>query len=134
MIPITAPMRTILDARPRREGLVFGGRNGRPFNSWGAEKLALDARISAAGVQLEQWTPHDLRRSVATHMAELGVLPHIIEAVLNHVSGHKRGVAGIYNRADYTREKRTALTLWAEHLLAIVEAHEPKVLAFQAPA
>jgi hypothetical protein len=42
---------------------------------------------------------HDIRRSVATRMAGLGVLPHIIEAVLNHVSGHKSGVAGIYNRA-----------------------------------
>jgi hypothetical protein len=49
-------------------------------------------------------------------MAELGVQPHIIEAVLNHVSGHKGGVAGIYNRAKYSDEMRTALQRWADHL------------------
>ena len=42
------------------------------------------------------WTVHDLRRTCATGMADLGVLPHVIEAVLNHVSGHKSGVAGVY--------------------------------------
>jgi hypothetical protein len=54
-------------------------------------------------------------------MAELGVQPHIVEAVLNHVSGHKGGVAGIYNRATYDKEKRGALNLWAEHVTAVVE-------------
>jgi hypothetical protein len=49
-------------------------------------------------------------------MAELGVLPHIIEQVLNHVSGHKSGVAGIYNRARYTDEMRAALQRWADHV------------------
>ena len=53
-------------------------------------------------------------------MAEIGILPHIIEAVLNHVSGHKGGVAGIYNRATYEKDKRDALLLWAEHLGSIV--------------
>jgi hypothetical protein len=63
-----------------------------------------------------------LRRSAATHMAGLiGVQPHIIKAVLNHTGGHKAGVAGIYNRASYERDKRTALELWAAHVLAAVE-------------
>jgi hypothetical protein len=65
-------------------------------------------------------------------MAELGVQPHIIEAVLNHVSGHKHGVAGIYNRATYEPEKRQALALWAEHLAAIVEGRAAKVVALRA--
>jgi integrase len=62
------------------------------------------------------WRLHDLRRTAATMMAELGILPHIIEAILNHVSGHKSGVAGIYNRAGYTDEMRVALQRWADHL------------------
>ena len=49
-------------------------------------------------------------------MAELGVLPHIIEAILNHVSGHKSGVAGIYNRAKYEGEMRAALCKWADYV------------------
>jgi integrase len=62
------------------------------------------------------WRLHDVRRSVATHMAENGVQPHVVEAVLNHVSGHKAGVAGVYNRATYTAEKAAALLMWADHL------------------
>jgi len=61
-------------------------------------------------------------------MADLGVQPHIIEAILNHVSGHKGGVAGIYNRAAYDNEKREALNRWAEHLLAIVEGRKAVVV------
>jgi hypothetical protein len=53
-------------------------------------------------------------------MADLGVQPHVIEAVLNHVSGHKAGVAGVYNRSLYGPEKRAALKLWANHVLTIV--------------
>jgi integrase len=71
---------------------------------------------------MPRWTTlHDLRRSVATGMAELGVQPHVVEAVLNHVSGHKSGVAGVYNRASYDKEKRAALDRWADHVLAAVE-------------
>jgi hypothetical protein len=52
-------------------------------------------------------------------MADLGVQPHVIEAVLNHVSGHKAGVAGVYNRSLYGPEKRAALELWTTHVLTI---------------
>jgi len=62
------------------------------------------------------WRLHDCRRTAATMMAELGILPHIIEAILNHVSGHRAGVAGIYNRARYEGEMRAALQRWADHL------------------
>jgi hypothetical protein len=54
-------------------------------------------------------------------MANLGVQPHVVEAVLNHVSGHKAGVAGVYNRSSYAAEKRDALALWARHVTALVE-------------
>ena len=59
---------------------------------------------------------------------EIGVQPHIIEALLNHVSGHKRGVAGIYNRANYSRETAAALQLWSEHLMATVQGRKRKVV------
>ena len=66
---------------------------------------------------MPDWHLHDLRRTAATVMADkLGVLPHIIEAILNHVSGHRAGVAGIYNE----EEMRDALERWAVHVAAIV--------------
>jgi hypothetical protein len=62
-------------------------------------------------------------------MADLGVQPHIIEAVLNHYSGHRRGVAGVYNRSPYEREVRAALALWADHVASLVGG-ERKIVPF----
>ena len=53
-------------------------------------------------------------------MADLGVQPHVVEAVLNHVSGYKAGIAGVYNHAAYSSEKKAALTLWSEHVVGLV--------------
>ena len=57
----------------------------------------------------------------------LGVLPHVVEAILNHVSGSKGGVAGVYNKALYLRERVDALNLRADHLLSIVEGRDSNV-------
>jgi integrase len=111
-----------LQAVPRVGEFVFGtASNG--FCAYTDGNAALDKRIATARQAdgrepMVPWVQHDLRRSVATHMAEIGIQPHIIEAVLNHASGHKAGVAGVYNRATYTDEKRTALLRWAEHVMA----------------
>jgi integrase len=124
----------LLRATPRREGSdnVFGG-GGPGFTIWSHAVKGLNARIAMAGKPLPRWTLHDLRRSTATHMAEIGVQPHIIEAVLNHVSGHKSGVAGIYNRAAYTRDIAQALQLWSAHLLAVIAGRKRKVVPLRKP-
>ena len=109
---------------PRREGDQHRG-----FSGWSKSKAALDARILAArkmvdagAKPLSHWTVHDLRRTAATVMADqLGVLPHIVEAILNHVSGHRAGVAGVYNRARYQAEMREALERWGAYVSDIVE-------------
>ena len=63
-------------------------------------------------------------------MADLGVQPHVIEAVLNHISGHKAGVAGVYNRATYAAEKRQALDIWGRACRRIsVEGRESNIVA-----
>jgi len=116
-VPLSPAAVEILQAAPRRDGrsLLFGEGEGG-FSGWSKAKTALDKRIVEAGAEVRLWRLHDLRRTVATGMAEkLGVLPHVVEAVLNHVSGYKSGVAGIYNRASYRAEKRDALDRWAEH-------------------
>jgi hypothetical protein len=61
------------------------------------------------------------------------VLPHVIEAMLNHVSGHKSGVSGIYNRSAYEREVRTALAMWGDHVHSIVSNTDRKVIPLRAP-
>ncbi|MGO4572901.1 tyrosine-type recombinase/integrase [Microvirga sp. 2TAF3] len=116
-VPLSPLAVEILRSVPRREGreLVFGEGEGG-FSGWSKSKTRLDNRIAKAGTQVRPWRLHDLRRTAATRMADLGILPHVIEAVINHVSGHKAGVAGIYNRASYAVEKRDALKDWASHL------------------
>jgi integrase len=115
-VPITRTVRTLLKKRRKVDGrdLIFGRSEG-PFSGWSKSKLALDKRAGA----LKQWTLHDLRRTAATGMASIGIQPHIIEAVLNHVSGHKGGIAGIYNRATYSAEKAQALARWDQHVLFV---------------
>ena len=125
----------LLRATPRRENddNVFGG-GVSGFTIWSHAVKSLHARIVAVkGKPLPPWTLHDLRRSTATHMADNGVQPHIIEAVLNHVSGHKSGVAGIYNRAAYTKDIAAALQLWSEHLLAVIAGRKRKVVPLRKP-
>jgi len=109
-VPLAAQAVAILERQQRRNSsdYLFGRRG---FNDWGEAKAKLDQRTGIAG-----WYLHDLRRSAATYMAELKVQPHIVEAVLNHVSGHKAGVAGVYNRAKYSDEMREALQRWADWL------------------
>jgi hypothetical protein len=65
-------------------------------------------------------------------MANIGVRPHVIEAVLNHVSGSKAGVAGTYNRSTYEPEKRQALDTWATYLVeTLVSGRPAKVVALR---
>lgn len=120
-VPLSEPALEVLRTAPRRDGraLVFGQGTGG-FQGWSKAKAKLDNRIVEADEKVRPWRLHDLRRTVATRLGELGILPHVIEAVLNHVSGHKAGVAGVYNRATYAKEKRDALDLWATHLLGTI--------------
>jgi hypothetical protein len=60
-------------------------------------------------------------------MADIGVLPHVVEACLNHVSGHKAGIAGVYNKAAYSKEKTIALSTWAAHVVAVAEGKKSKI-------
>ena len=114
-IPLSEPALSILRGKHRMAGrsMVFGRGSGG-YSAWSQGKTRLDQRIAASGVVVAPWRIHDLRRTAATMMAEyLSIQPHVIEAVLNHVSGSKAGMAGIYNRATYRAEKQDALEQWA---------------------
>jgi integrase len=110
-----------------RRGFVFPALNGsaNPVSGFSKAKARLDIAIAfelarAAQPPIPPWRLHDLRRTAASRMAQLSIAPHVIEKVLNHVTGSLAGVAGIYNRYGYLREKRQALDLWAEHIGHVV--------------
>ena len=121
VVPLSAPAQAILRARlaqvrDQRRGLVFPGEGGRVmFGNWSKSKNGLD---DAAGVT--GWRLHDLRRTVATGLQRLGVRLEVTEAILNHVSGSRGGIIGIYQRHDWATEKRAALDSWGAHLMAAV--------------
>ena len=134
-VPLSAPALRLLEAIPRIGPAVFSAR-GAGFAGYSVPKRVLDQRIAAArqaagADPMLPWVLHDLRR-VATDMAEIGIAPHIVEAILNHTSGHKRGVAGVYNKAVYAVEKRSALLRWADHVLAALEGRTATVVPMRA--
>jgi integrase len=131
VVPLAPAAQLILSGRPRDDEFVFGRASGQPLGGWGACKAALDLRISARGAKLEHWVHHDLRRSMATRMAELGTAPHVIEAVLNHVSGHKAGIGGVYNKSQYPEQKRITLAKWAEHVTTLGGERAATVVQFR---
>jgi integrase len=127
-VPLTAAVRDLLrlelseDANERlpNGGLVLPGAAGSPFAGWSKAKRALDraimdARVKAAAeagtvaTPLVPWSIHDLRRTVATGLQRLGVRLEVTEALLNHISGSRAGIAGVYQRHDWAAEKRAAL-------------------------
>jgi integrase len=145
MVPLSAPARDLLktllpedenDAnRVVREwrtsgALVLPGAVGTPFAGWSKAKRALDEAIidartkaaaSAGTNALVPWSVHDLRRTVATGLQRLGVRIEVTEAVLNHISGSRGGIAGVYQRHDWAAEKRAALDGWAIHVVSVVQ-------------
>jgi hypothetical protein len=130
-IPMAATVRAILEARSQHDGrdFVFGRNRDQSsgFSGWSACKRRLDA-----AVKIPAWVIHDVRRSVATGLGELGIQPHIVESVLNHVSGSKRGVAGVYNKSAYAAEVATALARWDEHLAAVLADRKTNVAPLRA--
>jgi integrase len=127
-LPVMPMMGEIVASVPRMvsRNELFGLRS-HGFTNWTLPKPVLDER---SGVTEPPWTIHDIRRTVATRMNDIGIAPHIVEAVLNHQSGSKRGVAGVYNRSSYQREVRAALAQWEDHIRALVAGGERKVLAY----
>jgi integrase len=117
-VPLSKMARELIEGVIRKKGnLVFTTTGETPISGWSKIKTRLDAAM-----EVPDWRLHDLRRTAATMMADpLGVPPHIIEAVLNHISGHKAGVAGVYNRARYATEMRQALDAWARYVALIVD-------------
>jgi hypothetical protein len=105
---------SILAGIARRDGYehVFGRTLAAGFSGWSSAKAEFDSLV-----KLDDWVVHDLRRTVRTGIDKLGILPHICEAVLNHLPPK---LVRTYNQNTYEAEKRKALDAWAHHLKTIV--------------
>lgn len=152
--PLSTVAQAILDATPHVDDSEYvfpaqmKGRDAKgertidkPVTGWGAIKTRIDKMVAQAAADkagepldmekhgLARWTLHDLRRTLVTEMNEtLEIEPHIIEAVIGHVSGSaKRGVAGVYNRAQYLPQRKAALERWAQHIEGIEEGQSGNV-------
>lgn len=119
-----------------KTGFVLTTTGKTPISGITKAKNALDAAILKArrsglgeadreAEPLPDWRIHDLRRTLATGFQRLGIRFEVTEATLNHVSGAKGGVAGIYQRHDWKEEKRSALEAWARHIAGLTKSSRP---------
>jgi integrase len=123
VVPLSPLVRELIASVGTGTDLVFTANGTTVVSGWSKIKNRLDAAM-----QIPPWRFHDLRRTCATGMAEIGIAPHIVEAVLNHVSDARAGVAGTYNRAAYAGEKKAALERWAAHVEGLIEGRPAKVV------
>jgi integrase len=131
IVPLSAEAVVGLPPRPDTSdrAMVFGRRLVKGFSGWSKCKVELDQAIAAARRKrrikdaMPPWRLHDLRRTFVTMVGELGFAPpHVVEAIVNHVSGTKAGVAGTYNKALYLEERKQALVAWGRHVTKLVKS------------
>ena len=136
IVPLSAPAAELLDSLAQsekwpRKGFVFTTTGTTAVSGYSRAKRRLDVAmrrilgemsdgLDDAFTPLAAWRVHDLRRTLATGLQRLGVRFEVTEAVLNHVSGARSGVAGVYQRHDWADEKRDALARWAQALERII--------------
>ena len=101
------------------EPYVFGTATGKRFQRFGKEKRELDKLCGVAG-----WRIHDLRRTIVSGMARLGIPPHVADKILNHQAGTISGVAAVYQRHDFLAERKDALDRWGAHVEQIVQTFD----------
>jgi integrase len=105
---------SLLSHIPRVGNLVFSSDGTTLFQGYSKAKARLDRISGVSG-----WTLHDLRRTVVTGLARLGVAPHVADKILNHQSGTISGVAAVYQRHEFMSERKAALQRWGSHINSI---------------
>ena len=118
-VPLSPQAMSILEALPRIGGAyVFTTNGDTSVSGFSRGKARLDAAIKASngGTALDAWALHDIRRSVASGLARIGVNLPVIERCLNHVSGSFGGIVGVYQRHDFADAMRDAMARWGLHI------------------
>jgi integrase len=127
VVPLSDLALEILESQRRILGRAFVfGSNANGFTDWSKSKGKLDTVLKFE----KPWTLHDIRRTARTGLGRLGVLPHVSEAVLNHLPAK---LVRTYDRNRYEAEKRDALERWATHIRIIcAQASGTNVTAIRA--
>ena len=115
-VHLTEQVKTVVSNMPAIGEFVFTSNGETPFSGISKAKKRLD-QISG----ITDWRLHDIRRTVATGMATLGIAPHIADKVLNHQSGAISGVAAVYQRHDFLEERKSALEAWGNHVQGLID-------------
>ena len=112
----------VLARCPNTGTLVFSVNGKTPFQGFSKSKARLDQR---SGVS--EWRLHDLRRTVVSGMARMGIAPHIADKVLNHQAGTISGTAAVYQRHQFLDERKDALDRWAVYVEKLVQSKQQEV-------
>ena len=114
-VPLNALAIEILKVTPHfaDSDFVFTTNGTAPVSGYSKPKRRIDALLPSG---TPHWVLHDVRRSVASGLARIGVGLPVIEKILGHSSGSFRGVVGIYQRFDFADAKRQALDGWGKHV------------------
>ena len=119
LFPIGSMTVDILSRLPSKDhlfpALKESGKGSAVFNGWAKEKAKLDAACGVAG-----WVLHDLRRTLVTNWAALGIRQEVTEKYINHVSGSQAGIVAVYQRHTYLPEMRDAVCQWEAKLVELI--------------
>lgn len=129
LVHLSTPAVALLDLVPQMGPYVFSFDGALPFQNFTLMKRRLDLLCGVSG-----WRLHDLRRTVVSGMAALGVAPHVADRILNHVGGTISGVAAVYQRHEFMAERKEATDRWGEHIARISLRNLPSVPAHKAAA
>ncbi len=98
---------------------TFTSNGKTPFSGFSKAKKRLE---ELSGVT--DWRLHDIRRTVTSGMAQLGIAPHVADKILNHQSGTISGVAAVYQRHEFLDERKTALEAWGRYVQSLLDGAE----------
>ena len=116
--PIGTMAQAVIHNIPNESDFFFPAQRGDTvFGGWSKQKMALDVLCP-----IDPWTLHDLRRTFAHHWQRMGIKIEHTEAALNHVSGTRGGIVGVYQTYNYETELKDCYAQWEKRLLLILKA------------
>ena len=114
-VHLSEPAIAVISSVQNVGAFVFTSNGKTPFSGFSKSKKRLD---ELSGIT--DWRLHDIRRTVTSGMAQLGIAPHVADKILNHQSGTISVVAAVYQRHEFLEERKTALDAWGRHVQSLL--------------